>query len=282
VGISLEVVRPKTQPDLVRVGAECDGGYVLSEKSIDRSRYLLSFGINEDWSFELDFINRSPRVEAFCFDHSVSKRVFFRNAANALNEIFSPKFAILVGSLKLRRARQKIQLFQHCTKTYREFHTFLAKRNVHFYAKGISSQSSASFVTFAEAFHLIEAAEIPENSVFVKMDIEQSEFRVIPDLLKFERYINGLVVEFHDLDILWVKFGELIANLGNRFEIIHVHGNNYGGLIPNSSIPKFLELSFLKKDLVDLPTKSERSVSYPIDGLDFANNPSERDYPLLF
>src|SRR5436190_9703070 len=128
VNISLEGLRPRFLSDLARVGPERDSGYVVSAKSIFRSRYLLSFGISDDWSFELDFIHRSPAVEAFCFDHSVSKRVFFQNATNALNEMFSPKFAIFLGSLRLRQAQQKIRWFKRWAKTCRNFRSFLAKR----------------------------------------------------------------------------------------------------------------------------------------------------------
>jgi hypothetical protein len=63
---------------------------------------------------------------------------------------------------------------------------FSHKKNVHFYPLGISNQKSAEFITLIEAFQLIQI-EIPENSVFVKMDIERFEFRVLPDLLNFEQ-----------------------------------------------------------------------------------------------
>jgi len=71
--ISLESLRPRFLNDLIRVGADCDGGYVLNERSIRHSKYLLSFGVNEDWSFEQDFLHHNPDVMIFCFDHSVSK-----------------------------------------------------------------------------------------------------------------------------------------------------------------------------------------------------------------
>jgi len=39
---------------------------------------------------------------------------------------------------------------------------------------------------------MLPPEQLVDNSIFVKMDIEQSEFRVLPGLLKFEKYINGL------------------------------------------------------------------------------------------
>jgi hypothetical protein len=279
---SLEDFRPKLLGDLIRVGAECDGGYVVNERSVLHSQYLMSFGINDDWSFELDFLKRKPDVKVFGFDYSVSKSVFRSRMLNALNEILSVKFALLICSFNWSGVRRKLSNLKRWTKTYSGFSQFVAKKNVRFYARGVSNQSTATFSTFAEAFQSISSHEVAENSVFVKLDIEQSEFRVLPDLLKLERYINGLAIEFHDLDILWTQFVELMEQLKQHFEITHIHGNNYGGLIPNSEIPRVLEITFAKKDLISEEHSSCEGVAYPILGLDCPNNRLEKDYPLVF
>ena len=104
----------------------------------------------------------------------------------------------------------------------------------------------------------------------------------IPDLLKLERYINGLVVEFHDLDILWPTFVDSMQKLKSAFEITHIHGNNFGGLIPNSEVPKVLEISFLKRSLLSEARPKSTDVSYPIPQLDCPNNRFVKDYALVF
>lgn len=279
---SLEGLRPTFLSDLIRLGAKSDGGYVVNERSILQSQYLMSFGVNEDWSFELDFLNRKPSVNVFCFDHSVSKAGFLKKMLNALNEILSVKFALSALSFNLSRVRQKLRDLKYYTKIYLSFSRFLSKANVRFFSRGVSNATSACFITFAEAFHLISPGKIPENSVFVKMDIEQSEFRILPDLLSLEHYINGLVVEFHDLDILWDNFVGLVSQLQEHFEITHIHGNNYDGLIPNSTIPKVLEITFVKRSLIHEKHPAREGVNYPVQQLDHPNNPLEKDYPLVF
>lgn len=279
---SLDGFRPTFLSDLIRVGARCDGGYVVNERAVLHSLYLMSLGINDDWSFELDFLNRKPDVRVFCFDYSVSKSVFLKKMLNALNEILSLKFALFVFSFNFSGARQKLSALRLWAKIYRGFSRFLAKKNVRFYERGISNERTSRFVTFVEAFQSISSDEIPENSVFVKMDIEQSEFRALPDLIKLERYINGLVVEFHDLDILWAKFAELTEQLKVHFEITHIHGNNYGGLIPHSKTPRVLEITFLKRRLICEEHPTNETVTYPIPQLDYPNNHMEKDYPLVF
>src|SRR3989442_482738 len=129
---SLDGFKPKFLSDLIRVGARCDGGYVLNERAVLHSQYLMSFGVNDDWSFELDFLNRKPDVKVFCFDHSVSKSVFLKETLNALNDIFSPKFALFVFSFNLSGARQKLSALKYWANIYRGFSRFLTKENVRF------------------------------------------------------------------------------------------------------------------------------------------------------
>lgn len=279
---SLESFKPKFLDDLVRVGRAFDGGYVVNERSIRSSQYLLSFGVSDDWSFEAEFLHRKPNLKALCFDHSVSKRILFDKMLDALNEVFSVRFLLLVLSLNIRGVRRRLSDLKHRTKIYYGFCLYLKNENVRFCSKGISSEKSQSFVTLDDAFQMISREGLPAGSVFIKMDIEQSEFRVLPDVLKFGEYINGMVVEFHDLDILWAKFSEVMNELKAHFEITHMHGNNYDGLIPNSTTPKVLEITFLKKGLMGEEHPARQNVAYPIPGLDRPNNPSAEDYRLDF
>jgi hypothetical protein len=279
---SLQGFRPKFLNDLVRVGPGCDGGYVVNARSIRHSQYLMSFGVNDDWSFELAFLDRKPDVKVFCYDYSVSKSVFRQQMLNALNEVLSLRFLLVVLSLNLSGVRRRFSCLKDRARIYHGFSRFIAKENVRFREKGVSNEKTARFVTFAEAFQSMSSAEVPENSVFVKMDIEQFEFRVLPDLLKFERYINGLAIEFHDLDMFWPQFVELMNKLKAYFEITHIHGNNWSGLIPNTEVPAVLEITFLNKSLIREERPDCETVTYPIPQLDYPNKGSEKDYPLVF
>jgi hypothetical protein len=279
---SLGSFKPTFLNDLIRVGAAFDGGYLINERSIRSSQYLMSFGVNDDWSFETEFLNRKPNVKIFCFDHSVSKKVFLNNILDSLSEVFSGRFLFLILSLRVRGLRRRLSILKYWSKVFFRFSAFFGKENVHFCSKGISSERSLCFVTLDDVFQMVSSEKLPENSVFIKMDIEQSEYRVLPELLRFQEYINGIVVEFHDLDILWPNFAELMTKLKVHFEITHIHGNNYGGLILNSMTPKVLEITFLKRILIQEKLPACESVAYPIPELDRPNNHLEKDYPLIF
>ena len=62
---------PKFKTSLIRVGKDNDGGYCVPKKSVINSD-LISFGLNDDWSFEKDFISINSKTKVFVFDKSVS------------------------------------------------------------------------------------------------------------------------------------------------------------------------------------------------------------------
>ena len=48
-------LKPFSCEDLVRVGRDYDGGYVVNLKDIQSADGLISLGISHDWSFEKQF-----------------------------------------------------------------------------------------------------------------------------------------------------------------------------------------------------------------------------------
>ena len=52
-----KILEPKNEYDLIRVGRDNDGGYLVSEQSIFDSEILLSAGIAWDFSFEKQYIH---------------------------------------------------------------------------------------------------------------------------------------------------------------------------------------------------------------------------------
>ena len=50
-----KVFKPSGLYDLIRIGKNNDGGYLICKNSLTQSEYLVSFGINNDFSFEEQF-----------------------------------------------------------------------------------------------------------------------------------------------------------------------------------------------------------------------------------
>ena len=69
--------------DLVRIGKDYDGGYLVSTVDIDKSEVLIGLGINYDWSFEENFL-KHKNVPVFAYDASINKLEILKNIINSL------------------------------------------------------------------------------------------------------------------------------------------------------------------------------------------------------
>jgi hypothetical protein len=81
---------------------------------------------------------------------------------------------------------------------------------------------------------------------FVKMDIEGSEYGVIPQILSHSTNIVGMIVEFHNTDTQRSQFEDSIHACLRHFEIVHIHANNWGELA-DDGLPNTLEVTFMNK-----------------------------------
>ncbi len=91
----------------------------------------------------------------------------------------------------------------------------------------------------------------PEGAnLFIKMDIEGAEYDVLRDIIESGDSILGFAFEFHDLDSRWEEFTNAMTLLMQQYAVVHIHGNNYRGLVPGTSIPSVVEVSFVNKSLL--------------------------------
>lgn len=282
---SFKNVKPKLVTDLVRIGnKENDGGYIISERQIGITKVLIGLGVNDDWSFEEEFKQKNKNLILHCYDFSVGSKVF-------MNGFISSVINVVSLSSYTKEAFNGRSPHTVLTKPFDKLRTWLkfksffdpAKNNF-FFQKGVSDQAYDQFITAGEMFSNISAFDaLPENSVYIKMDIEESEYDVIDDLLSQKKKINGMTIEFHNLRHLWMDFTDVIEKIKEDFEVIHIHGNNCCGYIPGSDVPNLVELSFMKRNLMKYEEISgPNNKSYPIEGLDKPNFSNKPDIKLSF
>ena len=122
--------------------------------------------------------------------------------------------------------------------------------------------------------------KLKENfkNIFLKIDIEGAEYRIIDSILKHAESIMGMAIEFHETDPYRIIFIDTIKKLQKEFAIVHIHGNNDGPLAIDF-LPETLEITFVKKNLISLDSKR---LNLPIQGLDQPNNPNKPQYQLIF
>ena len=143
--------------DLVRLGRNCDGGYILSKRQIDSTKILLSFGLSDDWSFEKDFA-KINNVKTYSYDHSIKDRAF-------VNKKFTKIFLKMMYNLfLLKRARVK-RYFNEFSLS-KDFYLFFDNKEHFFIPKFIGQYDDDKNICFQTIFE--EIGNVEEHSVFIK------------------------------------------------------------------------------------------------------------------
>ncbi|HEY8521823.1 MAG TPA: hypothetical protein VIN61_17260 [Gammaproteobacteria bacterium] len=265
--IDTAALRPAECPNLRRLGNAHDGGYVVPLVALERASVLLSFGLSMDWTFERAALALNPRLTLHAYDHTVGPRLFAKAAVR-------DTLALSIRALTLRPRR--------INKTFRkvrrslDYFRFFRGRARHFPQRVWFNDDRNS----ADIRTIIARTGVTEpHSIFAKIDIEGSEYRILPFIAERAHLFSGLVIEFHDTDVCAPVFNAQVALLRRDFEIVHTHANNAGDLNVDRTLPLSWELSLLHKDLYEGPARPYLG-PLPRPGLDAPNDPSRPDYVL--
>jgi hypothetical protein len=238
----------KRPSDLVRIGRAYDGGYTISKKDIIETSHLISLGMDDDWSFELGFkfINEVP---ISIYDGSISKRFFLKRMIRSILRV--EKQFILLKSIK----------------TYLSYISFFQDEVKHI-EKNVGLDLAGS-ITMDNVFK-----ETDSNKIFLKIDIEGGEYRLLDSIIENQNRLTGMVMEFHDCDLHIA----LIENFLSKFSLslVNIHANNCGPIDDRTGLPVALELSFSSQAVA-----SNEFCSYP-NSIDQTNNPFEDEIILNF
>lgn len=255
----LNFLAPIIVSDSVRIGRHYDGGYVIPLSVVKEADSLISLGISDDWSFDAHFMSSNPRVNIYAYDHTISGKIFFKQ--------------ILFSSVDLLFRDTSVRMVLSRIRVWLSYMRFFTGQVRHFQQRLHNRIDSARDVTLHTVLDRSDS-----NKVFVKMDIEGGEYRIVRELAKHSSKIIGMVVEFHDTEPLRPLFIEAINMLRCDYHITHIHANNYGSVAADG-LPEVLEITFVRKDRCT--SMSEHSVS-PDHYLDAPNDPSRADYILKF
>ena len=264
-------LRPIACPGLVRLGPRADGGYVVPQAAVDRTALLLSLGVKQDWSFERDFVARNPQARVVGVDPSVGPGLFARQAIASLKGL-----AGAVAPTRRRERRRHAAVLARSIDYFR----FFGPRHRHLRLRVAAEGDEETTVTLAQLLARVGDGLAP-YSVFLKMDIEEGEYEVMPQVAAHADRLNCVVVECHAIGRRARQFEEAVERLGTRFRIAHVHANNYGGYADAVGLPEVLEVTFVNEALLSGPAEPSPH-AYPRPGLDWPNAPSRPDVELDF
>lgn len=239
---------PLNHYDLIRIGSKNDGGYLVERNSLENSTFLVGLGINDDWNFELSF--GKP----------------FIGIDNVISNKFLLKRLIIKFLIFLKNPFQ-LESFQNIINHVSNFAYFIKNKSC-FRKDLISNYDSKTTLS------LDTVLSNYNGNIFLKVDIEGSEYRIIEQILQNEKIIEGLVIEFHDVDIHYERIVSFIDR--TSLSLVHFHPNNCGGIDCNGN-PLVIELTFSKNPKII----TKGSPALPLE-IDMPNNPYIDDITTTF
>jgi len=129
------------------------------------------------------------------------------------------------------------------------------------------------------------------NNIFMKMDIEGHEFRILPTLIKnnYISKIKQLVIEIHtpaDIglfpdyfkglqDIKNEHMFNVINNINKTHTLVHFHANNGPNIhtIDGINLPNVFELTFIRNEFVTEKIRNTDPLPTDIDMKNIVNKP---------
>lgn len=232
VAVLPDLFRPLILDDQCRFGSANDGGYVMPRRLLESSRTMLSCGINLDWSFERDVLRDFPGLTILSFDATTHLR---RCAWWAVTRFCWSSIS------------RKPEHFRALAKPF-SYIAYYRHPRVRHIAKFVGNRDSVDTMAIS---HILDSPTI-RKPVVVKMDIEGTEYDILGDVLARSDLVTGMAIEFHDVSRRYEQLCSLIKTLQTRYFISHIHINN---AVPNSAsgLPRLVEVSFIRHDLVTRP-----------------------------
>ncbi len=117
---------------------------------------------------------------------------------------------------------------------------------------------------------------LSHDNMFLKCDIEGSEYPVLDEIIRHSGKMTGLVIEFHEMWNHMEEITNFISKLHLR--LIHFHANTWGYMKNGKQdIPSVIELSFTSARNIEY----DPALTIP-HKLDMPNNPLAQELKLEF
>ncbi len=263
--------------DLVRIGRNADGGYLLPRRVLIEINGCLSFGLGAEWSFEQALLELkkekiSPKNIVF-FDASISVFGIIKSL------IYMGRRTVYEVRSRRPKSERKFQfedLKRSLIALVTYLPTFRIRKNpmVHIRKFVVKSPSKKNEISFIDAL----SYRLDPKRTIVKIDIEGGEW----DLLRGKEDVDlladvpVLIMEMHDTRN--DQFMKIVELLKAHFWIAHLHGNT-SDRCTETGMPLYLEMTFVNKRYT--PESGFRK-QLPLDGLDFPVRPGEAPYDFVF
>jgi hypothetical protein len=266
--INLSFLKPIKYNNLIRLGNDSDGGYILPGNLLKSIDGIISFGLNDDWTFEEAALNHiNKKIDVHIYDHSVGLKTFLRML---FNNIFS-----IYGFVSLIFGGQKFKNTYNLIVTIFKYKIFFKKNVIHYQNRVYNRKDLDIDIEIEDIFK----RQSNNKNILLKIDIEGGEYRILNQIINYQKVIPVITCEFHDIGPLRKTFEDNLKSILEFYYILHLHGNNYVGCSEDNT-PDVLEITFINKNQIDYNVIYLNQVNNK--DLDFPNNINKPDYILEF
>lgn len=279
----MNAIRPFSGIGHRRLGPHNDGGYVVPEVVLEKSRMLVSLGFGHDFRFEREFLKLDPENTVLLYDSEIDLTATIKKLFEAIKLYLSSVSRLVqIKSFnqrsfqksnnnrnskdEVRRSFRKLKIWVFATIRFLQL---MATPRIRYRKKKIVGLANRENEKSLSSI----LPKIQEEFI-VKMDIEGSEYDVISECVHLLERSDCLLIEFHKVGQDLNAFIRALNALKESFMITHLHLNNYSGIY--NGIPDVLEITFLHKKFIDLDSLTPAvEIPGPLDG---PNNPSLPEY----
>lgn len=246
--------------DLVRVGSDFDGGYVVPAEVLAACDGILGLGIHADWSFEEQALARMAARRADLYDPTTTLPWLWSRAPWGVVRI--------VGGLLSGKAKRVADGRARLAAPWRYGRFFRGDvRHVRAFI-GPSDRMDTGTVGIERAMGALRARGA--TRIVLKMDIEGAEYETLAGVARWGEAVDLLLVEFHGIDADAARFNAVMGELSRLFVPVHLHGNNSAPLTADG-FPSMVEITFAARRVLPQPIEvAERA--YPDEHLDRPNS----------
>ena len=255
-------LKPYKVKKLIRLGRNFDGGYLICSDALKYCENLITLGVGDDISFEKDFDKKVKPKKIFLYDYTVNHQLFL--------------MIILKYFRRLITFRTRLNNFLYSIKNYLSYIKFINQKNVSLFKLRVVKKITKNFdVNMNRVFKKIDS-----KKNLLKIDIEGGEYEIIDEIIKYNSKINILIIEFHWINKRSKLFIESVKKLKKKFDIIHLHANNYRPLDKNEDIFDVCEITLTNKNINKY--KNKYRLNFPIKNVDYECFPSHKKISFSF
>ena len=203
-------------------------GYLIAIKDIKETEILISIGFNKDLKFEKDFYSLK-NVEINVYEKFIKKSILFKD--------------ILIDLLKYRNIKKS---FMNIIYLY-SYLSFFRSKKKHF-KKYVGNEIlddnwkiKNEYITIKEIFKIHKS-----NNIFLKIDFQGSEYRLLDEILRNQNRISGLVITFRWCDLHLNKINNFVKNF--KLNLLSIKPNKDEVVLFKNKFYTSLKLSFSKKE----------------------------------